>query len=89
MNREILVMEDEPDIRSLVVLHLEREGFRCPGARPHAAGARHDERRADIPRAIRLILVARFLKRVADHATNATGMVVDLVESKAVRHVLA
>src|SRR5262245_66511044 len=29
MAREVLVVEDEPDIRRLVVLHLEREGFRC------------------------------------------------------------
>jgi DNA-binding response OmpR family regulator len=29
MPQEILVVEDEPDIRSLVVMHLEREGFRC------------------------------------------------------------
>jgi DNA-binding response OmpR family regulator len=29
MPQEILVVEDEPDIRNLVVLHLEREGFRC------------------------------------------------------------
>src|SRR5262250_2707482 len=29
MPREVLVVEDEPDIRRLVVLHLEREGFRC------------------------------------------------------------
>jgi phosphate regulon transcriptional regulator PhoB len=26
---EVLVVEDEPDIRNLVVLHLTREGFRC------------------------------------------------------------
>jgi two-component system, OmpR family, alkaline phosphatase synthesis response regulator PhoP len=26
---DVLVVEDEPDIRSLVVHHLEREGFRC------------------------------------------------------------
>jgi phosphate regulon transcriptional regulator PhoB len=26
---EILVVEDEPDIRALVVLHLERDGFAC------------------------------------------------------------
>jgi DNA-binding response OmpR family regulator len=26
---ELLVVEDEPDIRSLIVLHLEREGFHC------------------------------------------------------------
>jgi phosphate transport system protein len=39
-----------------------------------------------IPRAIRLILIARFLERVADHATNIAEMVVFLVESKMVRH---
>src|SRR3989454_2990313 len=29
MARDVLVVEDEPDIRRLVVLHLERDGFRC------------------------------------------------------------
>src|SRR4029450_1040878 len=29
MAREVRVVEDEPDIRRLVVLHLERDGFRC------------------------------------------------------------
>jgi two-component system, OmpR family, phosphate regulon response regulator PhoB len=33
---EVLVVEDEPDIRNLIVHHLEREGFRC---RTAAAGA--------------------------------------------------
>jgi phosphate transport system protein len=42
-----------------------------------------------IPRAIRLILVARFLERVADHATNIAEMVIYMVESKMVRHTLA
>ena len=42
-----------------------------------------------IPRAIRLILIARFLERVADHATNIAEMVVFLVESRMVRHTLA
>ncbi len=42
-----------------------------------------------IPRAIRLILVARFLERVADHATNIAEMVIYLVESKMVRHTVA
>jgi DNA-binding response OmpR family regulator len=32
MAREVLVVEDEPDIRRLVVLHLERDGFRCRAA---------------------------------------------------------
>ncbi|OGL00769.1 MAG: phosphate transport system regulatory protein PhoU, partial [Candidatus Rokubacteria bacterium RIFCSPHIGHO2_02_FULL_73_26] len=41
-----------------------------------------------IPRAIRLILISRFLERVADHATNIAEMVIYLVESKMVRHTL-
>jgi len=45
--------------------------------------------RKTIPRAIRLILVSRFLERVADHATNIAEMVIYLVESKMVRHMLA
>jgi len=42
-----------------------------------------------IPRAIRLILSARCLERVADHATNIAEMVIYLVEGKMVRHTLA
>ena len=42
-----------------------------------------------IPRAIRLILISRFLERVADHATNIAEMVIYRVESKMVRHTLA
>jgi len=42
-----------------------------------------------ISRAIRLILISRFLERVADHATNIAEMVIYLVDSKMVRHTLA
>jgi len=42
-----------------------------------------------IPRAIRLILISRFLERMADHATNIAEMVIYLVEGKMVRHTLA
>ena len=42
-----------------------------------------------IARAIRIILISRFLERVADHATNIAEMVVYLVEGKMVRHTLA
>ena len=42
-----------------------------------------------IPRAIRLILISRFMERVADHATNISEMVIYLVEGKMVRHTLA
>ena len=44
---------------------------------------------ATIPRAIRLVLIARFLERVADHATNIAEMVVYLVESRMVRHTVS
>jgi len=33
MAAEVLVVEDEPDIRALIVLHLAREGFRCRTAK--------------------------------------------------------
>ena len=42
-----------------------------------------------IPRAIRVILISRFLERVADHATIIAEMVVYLVEGKMIRHTLA
>ena len=42
-----------------------------------------------IPRAIRLILISRFLERLADHATNLAEMVIYLVDAKMVRHTLA
>ncbi len=42
-----------------------------------------------IPRAIRLILISRFLERMADHATNISEMVIYLVDSKMVRHTIA
>jgi phosphate transport system protein len=42
-----------------------------------------------IPRAIRLMLISRFLERVADHATNIAEMVIYMVDSKMVRHTLA
>jgi len=42
-----------------------------------------------IPRAIRLILISRFLERLADHATNIAEMVIYLVDAKMVRHTIA
>ena len=46
-------------------------------------------KRRATPRAVRLILVSRFLERVADHVTNIAEMVVYMVEGKMVRHTLA
>ena len=45
MPQDILVVEDEPDIRNLIVLHLEREGFRCRTA-ANGADALREARRA-------------------------------------------
>jgi phosphate transport system protein len=42
-----------------------------------------------IPRAMRLILISRFMERIADHATNIAEMVIYMVEGKLVRHTLA
>ena len=42
-----------------------------------------------VSRAIRVIMISRFLERVADHATNIAEMVIYLVEGKMVRHTLA
>jgi phosphate transport system protein len=42
-----------------------------------------------IPRALRLILISRFLERVGDHATNIAEMVIYMVEGKLLRHSLA
>jgi phosphate transport system protein len=42
-----------------------------------------------IPRAMRLILISRFMERTADHATNIAEMVIYMVEGKLVRHTLA
>ncbi len=47
MTRDVLVVEDEPDIRSLIVHHLERDGFRC---RTAATGPQAlDAARAAVP----------------------------------------
>ena len=42
-----------------------------------------------VSRAIRVILISRFMERVADHATNIAEMVIYLVEGKMVRHTVA
>jgi len=42
---------------------------------------------AIIPRATRITYVAKYIERLADHATNIAEMVIYLVEGKLVRHV--
>jgi phosphate transport system protein len=44
------------------------------------------EDRANIKRALDLILVSRYLERVADHATNVAEDVIYMVEGKDIRH---
>jgi phosphate transport system protein len=39
-----------------------------------------------IPRATRMLLISRYLERVADHAVNIAELVIFLVEGKIVRH---
>jgi len=39
-----------------------------------------------ITRAIRLSFIAKYLERIADHATNIAELVVYLVEGKIIRH---
>ena len=52
---DVLVVEDEPDIRSLIVHHLERDGFRC---RTAASGAEAlDAVRAAMPDLVLLDLM--------------------------------
>jgi len=55
MAQEVLVVEDEPDIRRLIVLHLERDGFRCRTASNGPEALR--EARAVIPDLIVLDLM--------------------------------
>jgi phosphate transport system protein len=41
---------------------------------------------ATISRAIRLLFIAKYLERIADHATNIAEMVVFMVKGKSIRH---
>jgi phosphate transport system protein len=38
------------------------------------------------PRAVQLLLIARFLERICDHATNIAEEVIYMVEAKVVKH---
>jgi phosphate transport system protein len=39
-----------------------------------------------ITRAIRLLFIAKYLERIADHATNIAEMIVFTVKGKSIRH---
>jgi two-component system, OmpR family, phosphate regulon response regulator PhoB len=75
MAREVLVVEDEPDIRRLVVLHLERDGFRCRTASNGPDALR--EARATVPDLVVLDLMLPQLdglevcRRLRSDATTA------------------
>ena len=40
----------------------------------------------NVPRALGLLMIARYLERVADHATNIAEMVIYLVQGRDIRH---
>src|SRR5947208_68696 len=94
MAREVLVVEDEPDIRRLVVLHLERDGFRCRTAASGSDALR--EVKAAVPDLVVLDLmlpeldgleVCRRLRRDASTASVPIIMLTaksDEVESRTV-----
>ncbi len=44
------------------------------------------EQSQTISRAIRVTFIAKYLERIADHATNLAEMVVYMVEGKIIRH---
>jgi len=44
------------------------------------------ENQASISRALGLIMIAKYLERIADHATNIAEMVIYLVKGKDIRH---
>jgi len=46
------------------------------------------ENPANIARALGLIMIAKYLERIADHATNIAEMVIYLVKGKDIRHTL-
>ncbi len=46
------------------------------------------ENPANISRALGLIMIAKYLERIADHATNIAEMVIYLVKGKDIRHTL-
>jgi phosphate transport system protein len=46
------------------------------------------ENPATITRAIRITFIAKYLERIADHATNVAELVVYMVEGKIIRHTL-
>jgi phosphate regulon transcriptional regulator PhoB len=93
MAREVLVVEDEPDIRRLVVLHLERDGFRCRTATSGADALR--EVKAAVPDLVVLDLmlpeldgleVCRRLRR--DSSTSSVPIIMLTAKSDEVDRVV-
>src|SRR5439155_1423883 len=76
MAAEVLVVEDEPDIRNRIVLHLSREGFRCRTAKSGPEALR--EARAATPDLVILDLMLPDLdglevcRRLRSDAATAT-----------------
>src|SRR3989449_9937323 len=87
MAAEVLVVEDESDIRNLIVLHLSREGFRCRTAKSGPEALR--EARAATPDLVILDLMLPDLdglevcRRLRSDAATATIPIIMLTAKAA------
>ena len=71
---------------ALTVCRERRRGRRAERPDLPRAAHVHDGGSADDHRATRVHFIAKYLERIADHATNIAEMVVFMVKGKSIRH---